>query len=76
MKKLFSRLLSKHLKIKIHKTINFLVDLYGLQLDMHTKFWSQNLKGRDQSEDIRLYGKIILEWLFGDQRGKVWTGCI
>jgi len=29
---------------------------------MHTKFWSQNRKGRDYAEDIGIAGKIILEW--------------
>jgi len=27
------------------------------------KFWSENLKGRDHSEDPGLDGKIILEWI-------------
>jgi hypothetical protein len=30
---------------------------------MHTKFRSENLKGRDNSEDEDEYGKIILEWI-------------
>jgi hypothetical protein len=30
---------------------------------MHTKFWSEKLKGRDQLEDIGIGGKIILEWI-------------
>jgi hypothetical protein len=29
---------------------------------MHTKFWSENLKGRDHSDDIGIDGKIIFEW--------------
>jgi hypothetical protein len=32
----------------------------------------ENLKGRDNSENLGVDGKIILEWIFG----KVWTGCI
>jgi hypothetical protein len=43
--------------------------------EMYTIFWSANLKGRDHSEDLGVY-KIILEWIFGKQRGKVWTGWI
>jgi hypothetical protein len=43
---------------------------------MHTKFWSENLKGRDHSEGVDVDGKIILEWIVGKQGGKVWTGCI
>jgi hypothetical protein len=27
---------------------------------MHTKFWLGNLKGRNQTEDLGVYGKIIL----------------
>jgi hypothetical protein len=30
--------------------------------EMHTKFWSSNLKGRDHSEDEGIDGRIILEW--------------
>jgi len=29
--------------------------------EMHTKFWSVNLKGRDHSEDLWVDGRIILE---------------
>jgi hypothetical protein len=32
---------------------------------MYRIFWSENLKGRDHSEDIDVDGKIILEWIFG-----------
>jgi hypothetical protein len=27
------------------------------------KFWSENLKGTDQSEDLSIGGRIILEWI-------------
>jgi hypothetical protein len=41
---------------------------------MHTKFWSENLKGRDRSEDLGADGRIILEWILrGDGRGKCGT---
>jgi hypothetical protein len=30
---------------------------------MHTNFRSENLKGRDHSEDLGVDGNIILEWL-------------
>jgi hypothetical protein len=30
--------------------------------EFHTTFLSGNLKGRDHSEDIGVYGKIVLEW--------------
>jgi hypothetical protein len=41
--------------------------------EMHTKFWSENLNGRDNSEDL---GRITLEWILGKYGGKVWTGFI
>jgi hypothetical protein len=28
---------------------------------MHTKFWSENFKGRDYSEDLDVDGKLISE---------------
>jgi hypothetical protein len=28
---------------------------------MHAQFWSENLNGRDDSEDLGIDGKIILE---------------
>jgi len=40
---------------------------------MCTKFWLENLKGRDHSEDICMVGKIILEWILEKLGGKLWT---
>jgi hypothetical protein len=37
---------------------------------------SENLKGRDNSEDLGTDGKIIVEWILGKQGGKVWTGFV
>jgi hypothetical protein len=34
---------------------------------MHTKFWSENLKGRFYYEDLIEDGKAILEWLLEKQ---------
>jgi hypothetical protein len=31
----------------------------------NTKFWSENLKKRDNSEDLGVDEKIILEWILG-----------
>jgi len=44
--------------------------------EMHTKFGQKTLKGRDNSEDIGVGRRTILEWILGKQRGKVWTGFI
>jgi hypothetical protein len=33
--------------------------------EMYTKFLSENLKGRDRSEDLGVDEKIILEWILG-----------
>jgi hypothetical protein len=32
---------------------------------VRTKFWSDNMKGKDHMEDIGVDRKIILEWIFG-----------
>jgi hypothetical protein len=31
---------------------------------MHTKFWSESLKGKDHSEELDIDGSIILKWIF------------
>jgi hypothetical protein len=36
---------------------------HGGRREIHTKFWSENLKGRDQSDDLGVDGRIILEWI-------------
>jgi hypothetical protein len=33
--------------------------------EMHTKFWSGNLKGRDHAEDSGINRRIILKWIVG-----------
>jgi hypothetical protein len=42
---------------------------------MQTKFRPENLKGRDQSEDLGIDGKIILEFISGKSGKKGWSGC-
>jgi hypothetical protein len=32
---------------------------------MHTKFWLENLTGREHTEDLSVDGEIILEWILG-----------
>jgi hypothetical protein len=34
--------------------------------EMLTKFWSENLKGRDHLEDLGVGGRIILEGILGE----------
>jgi len=43
---------------------------------MHTIFWMENLKGRDQLQDPSIDGKISLEWILKKQGRKECTGCI
>jgi hypothetical protein len=42
---------------------------------MPTKLWSANLKGKDNSEDFSVDGKIILKWFLQKEGREVWTGC-
>jgi hypothetical protein len=35
------------------------------RLELHKKFWSENLKGRAHWEGVIVDGKIILEWILG-----------
>jgi hypothetical protein len=44
--------------------------------EMRTKFWSENVKGRDHSEDLDVDGKIIFEWILEKNSGKVRTASI
>jgi hypothetical protein len=43
---------------------------------MRTKFWLENLKARDNLEDLDVDGRIILECISGKQSGRVWIGFI
>jgi hypothetical protein len=45
-------------------------------MHVQVECWSENLKGRDISEDLIVDGKTILEWLLEKQGGKVWSGFI
>jgi len=43
---------------------------------MHTKFWSETLKERDDSKNLGVHGNMILEWNLEIQCGKLWIGLI
>jgi len=43
---------------------------------IYTKFLWENQKERDQSEDLDVDGRIILDWILRKQVEKVSTGCI
>jgi hypothetical protein len=41
---------------------------------LYTKFWSEYLKGRDNSGNLGMDGRIILVWTLGEWGGgNVWT---
>jgi hypothetical protein len=42
----------------------------------NTKLLSENLKGRDHSEDLCVKVRKILKWILGKHDGKMWTGFI
>jgi hypothetical protein len=41
--------------------------------EMHTKFRSEDQKGRDKSEDLGVEGTVILKWILGKLCGKLRT---
>jgi hypothetical protein len=43
---------------------------------MHTILWFENLKSRDNLEDLDIDGRIILESDVGRQGGRIWMGFI
>jgi hypothetical protein len=36
-----------------------------VEIKMHIRFRTENLKGRDNLENLDVDGKIILEWILG-----------
>jgi hypothetical protein len=42
---------------------------------MRTKYWLENLKGKDHSEDVGVEGRVMLECIIG-KYGEVWTGVV
>jgi len=59
---LFSRLLSKNLKIKIYRTIIFPVALYGCET------WSLTLR---EERKLRVFENVVLRRIFGPRRDEV-----
>jgi hypothetical protein len=43
---------------------------------MLIRLWSENLNGRDHSDDLDIEGSVILEQVLGKQGGKLWTGYV
>jgi hypothetical protein len=43
---------------------------------MRTRFWSAILNGRNQSEDLSVDGRLILDWILHTYGGKVLIGFI
>jgi hypothetical protein len=43
---------------------------------MHTKYWSENLKGRNPLENLGIDGRILLEWILEKLGETVRTGFI
>jgi hypothetical protein len=53
------------------KLVSYHLPKKVIMFSIHTKFWLENLKGRDHSEDPGIDGRIISEWLLGKQVGKM-----
>jgi len=43
---------------------------------VHTKFWSENLKGRVNSEVVGIDWRVIIEWIIENWDEKLWTEII
>lgn len=33
------------------------------KLELHTNFWSNNLKGHEHLEDVIVAGRVMLQWI-------------
>jgi hypothetical protein len=64
-KLLFSRLLSKNIKIKIYKTIHLPAVLYGYEI------WSLTLT---EEHGLGVFGNRVLRRIFGPNRGEIIGG--
>jgi hypothetical protein len=43
---------------------------------MHTKFWSEDPKERDHSEDVDVGKRVILDWILKNYVVRAWSGFI
>jgi hypothetical protein len=43
---------------------------------MHTKFWSENLTGKDHLEYVDAHSMVILKCILEEKAGKLWTAFI
>jgi len=41
---------------------------------MHTKFYSENLKGRDLLGNLGIDGRIIITWILEEYGVRLWAG--
>jgi len=41
---------------------------------MHTKFWSENMKGRDHSQSQGIGWRVMLKWILQKKGEKGWSG--
>jgi len=48
--------------------------MYGGQ-KVHTEFWWEDLRERNQLEDLRVDDRIILKWKSTKWDGEAWTDC-
>jgi hypothetical protein len=47
---------------------------FGGRVEVHTGFWWENLRERDNFEDPGIDGRIILRWIFRKWYVTAWTG--
>jgi hypothetical protein len=45
-----------------------------LDVNMHTQFWFESLKGRPHRQDLGADGRTILKWILRQLGGRRWTG--
>jgi hypothetical protein len=43
------------------------------EIENYTKFWLENLKGRDYLGDLSVDGRVILKWILTNFYGGMWT---